>query len=817
MGKSWQDLRFAIRQMRKAPGFALTIILTIALGIGATTAVFSLVNTVLLRPLPFPEPDRLAAVGSLNDRRVGPSTGPAPMSYPDFFDFRTRNHCFTGIAAYHDNDFTLTGSGEPKHLSGYVVAAEFFDVLGTNPALGRGIGPQDEKPGARVVVLSHRLWQTAFGSANDIIGSVITLDNRSYTVIGLMPQGFEFPIQNPAPVLWTSLADDAYDPMGEPMTASRGAHLLSVIGRLKPGVSMEQAKADLAVIARNLAAQYPDTNRHFVGAVVKPQLDDLVGDIRPALRLLFAAVSLVLLIACANVAGLLLARASRRRSEVAVRSALGASRPQIMRQMLVESLFLALCGGGAGIALSMSLLRMLVHLVPSDLPRSGEVSVDATVLFFATVVSLFTGLLFGVLPAWRISRVDPSTALRDGARTATAGRGQHRVQNALVIAQTAIGLVLLIASGLLIRSFVRVLQVNPGFDRKNVLTASLDLPLSRYSSQQQVNFENQVLERLRALPGVQSASGGWPLPLSAVGMTISFNIEGRPLPPGDRNVSRASLAQPDYFQVMHIPLLRGREFRTSDNSKSNPVVIVSEGFAKKFFPGEDPLGKHITPGLDDGTVKEVSREIIGVVAEVKARSLKAENAPEYYLPFAQAVVFSPKIVVRTAVDPTMLIPAIRAAVAQIDKNVPLYDVRTMDDLFSRAAAQPRFQAVLLSCFAAVALLLSAVGLYGLLSHIVVQRTLEIGLRIALGAPRRNVLGMILRRGLWLAGVGLAIGILCSLAMTRFVSGLLFGVKPFDPLTLMGVSLVLLLVALVASSAPAYRAANLNPMKTLREQ
>jgi predicted permease len=447
----------------------------------------------------------------------------------------------------------------------------------------------------------------------------------------------------------------------------------------------------------------------------------------------------------------------------------------------------------------------------------GEVSVDGTVLAFASVLSVFTGLLFGVLPAWRISRVDPATALRDGTRTATAGRGQHRLQNALVVAEVALGLVLLIGSGLLIRSFMRVLQVDPGFDRRNVLTAGLDLPGSRYTSQQQVDFENRLIERLRALPGVQSASAGWPLPLSASGMSITFDIQGRPLPPGDRNSARVSIVQPDFFSTMRIPVLHGREFAVGDTSKSTPVVIVSESFARKFFPGEDPVGRRITPGLSDGTLKEVPREIVGIVGDVRARSLTKDVAPEYYLPLAQAVVLTPKIVVRTAAEPTTLIPAVRATLAEMDKNLPLYQVRTMDDLFSRSAAQPRFQALLLSTFGAMALLLSAIGLYGLLSYVVAQRTLEIGLRMALGAPRARVLGMILRRGLLLAIAGLAIGIVCSLTLTRFVTGLLFGVKSFDPLTFVAVSAVLLLVALVASVAPAYRAAHLDPINTLREQ
>jgi len=485
--------------------------------------------------------------------------------------------------------------------------------------------------------------------------------------------------------------------------------------------------------------------------------------------------------------------------------------------MLVESVALALCGGAIGVMLATGLLRGLLQLVPSDVPRLAQVSVDGYVLAFASLISVMTGLLFGVVPAWRTSRVNPSSAMRESTRTATSGRGQHRLQNSLVVAQTAVGLVLLVASGLLIHSFVRVLQVDPGFDRRDLLIASLSLPDNRYTGAQQAQFYQQLLSRVRALPGVQSASAGWPLPMATSGMRISFDIEGHPLPEGDRNTARISLANPGFFETMRIPLLKGREFRDSDDAKASPVVIVSQSFAQKYFSNEDPVGKHITPGLSDGTVKEVPREIIAVVGDVRSTGLRRDASPEYYLPFAQAAVISPKLVVRTAVDPVSLMGPLRRQVAELDKNLPLYDVKTFDDVVSRSAAQPRFQAMLLTSFAAIALLLSAVGLYGLLSYLVVQRTLEIGVRIALGAQRSSVLRMILQRGLTLAGTGLAIGIALSLVLTRLISGLLFGVRPFDPATFLLVSLILLLVSLLASSIPAYRASTLDPMKTLRDQ
>ena len=818
MHKVLQDVRYGFRQMVKAPGFAIATILTIALGIGATTSIFSLVNAVLLRPLPFADPDHLVAAGPVNDRQPQAANSVGSMSYPDFFDWRSQNHSFSTLAEFRDNTFTLTGIGEPRHLDGEVVSADFFKALGVEPALGRGIVMDDEKVGSHVVVLSHELWRTAFGSDPAVVGRGIRIDDKSYTVIGVMPQDFEFPIQTPAPQLWTSLADDAYDPTGDkPITAQRGAHMLTLVGRLRPGVSIEQAKADLGVIARNLAAQYPDDNSHYLSADVFRQLDVLVGDTRSALRMLFAAVVLMLLVACANVAGLLLARASRRRSEIAIRSAMGASRAQIIRQFLAESVLLSMAGGVLGIFIAVLLLHGVLQVLPSDLPRAASITIDATVLAFSLAVSLITGLLFGVLPALRTARVDPSVALRDGTRTASTGRGQHRLHNTLVIAQTAVGLVLLIGAGLLIRSFVRVLQVDPGFDRRNLLTASLSLPENRYPHDKQIAFYQDLLPRLRTLPGVVSVSAGWPLPLSSSGIGISFDIEERPQPESERNISRVSIAEAGYFHTFRIPLVRGREFQDTDTPKSKAVVVVNQAFANKFFPGEDPIGKRINPGLGDGVVTDVKREIVGIVGDVKVGQLTRDIVPEMYLPFAQCVVVPPKLIIRTAVDPVTLISAVRGQVAQIDKNLPLYEVRTMDAVFARSAARQRFQALLVSGFAVISLLLSAIGLYGLLSYLVAQRTLEIGVRMALGAPRRNVLAMVLRRGMLLAAVGVTLGIAVSLALTNLLKGMLFGIRPLDAVTFVAVSAVLLLVCLLASSAPAYRAARLDPVKTLRDQ
>ena len=820
MDKLLQDFRFTVRQWRKNPGFALTTMLTLALGIGATTAIFSLVNTILLRPLAFSQPERLMHVG----QRSRPSNaaefaqGAVVLSYPDFFDLRSRNHSFEGLAAYHDNNYTLTGAGDPQHIDGHIVSSEFFRVLGVNPALGRGFVADDEKPGVRVAVLSHRLWQSAFGSNPSIVGHVVDLDSRSYTVVGVMPEGFSYPIQEPAPALWTSLADDAVDPGGDPITAQRGAHMLDAIGRLKPGVSRAQAEADLAVITSNLAGQYPESNKKFPGAYVVPELENLTGDTRPALRVLLAAVGFVLLIACVNVAGLLLARTSRRRSEMAVRAALGASRTEIVRQLLFESVFLSLVGGFLGVVLSVGLLHSVLQFVPRSLPRLDQVSVDGHVLGFALIVSVLTGILFGVLPAWRMSRLDPALALREGSRSLNTGRGQHRLHDSLVIAETAIGLILLVGAGLLIHSFVRILRIDPGFDSRHVLTAAIALPDNRYNGQQQVQFYRQLLPRLAALPGVQSVAAGWALPLTRNGMRIAFDIEGHAMSPGDRPAAGVYVVTPEYFQTLRIPILRGRPFRYEDTPKSGLVVAVNETFARQYFPNEDPIGKRLHIGLGDGTVDAKSwREIVAVVGDIKSRRLTTETKPEYYLPYAQAAVLSPSLVIRTAGDPVSLIGPVRAQLGQMDKSVPLYEVKTMDDLVSQSASQPRFQTLLITLFAVMALLLAAIGLYAVLSYMVAQRTLEIGLRMAVGAQRTDVLSLVLRRGLALAGSGLAIGIVVALLLTRFLQDMLYGVHAFDPMSFVVVSVILLLVSLIASSVPAYRAARMDPMRTLREQ
>ena len=815
MQTPWQDLRFALRQLRKSPGFAVTTVLTLALGIGATSAIFSLVNAVVLRPLAFPESDRLVWLSRADHEPGVPADAMEALSYPDFFDWRKQNHAFTGIASYRNNSVTLTGIGPAQHLNAATVSSEFFRVLRVRPMLGRDLLAEDEEPGAHVAMLSYQLWQSAFGGDREIAGRAIMLDAHRYTVAGVMPASFNFPIVQNPPAVWTTLADDGSDT--RPLTEQRGNDMLDVVGRLKPGVSLATAHAEMSVICRQLASQYPDTNKAYDEAIAQPLLRHLIGDSRDALRLLFAAVGLVLLIACANVAGLLLARASRRGPEIAVRTALGAGRGEIVRQSLVESLLLALGGGALGVILSTWILEAILPFVPAGLPRAEQISVDGAVLAFAVSASVLSGLLFGVLPAWRMSRQDPALALREASRGVSGARGHNRLQNWLVVAETAVGLVLLVGSGLLIRSFVQVLHVDPGFDSHNVLTARLDLPGEQYSNVQKVAFYNRLLPQLAALPGVKSVAAGRPLAIADGHIGVSFSIEGRPVPPGDAPSESLSIVTPEYFEALRIPVLSGRAFTPRDDYQHPPVIIINQRFAQKYLPGESPVGKRIKSDLGDGIFKSPMREVVGVVGNVKRQTLTAEAEAAYYLPFAQAVISSPTLAIRTSGDPWQLANALRGQVAGLDASIPLFRVGTLDEAVYKAAGQPRFQTLLLTSFAGMALLLSAVGLYAVLSYLVVQRTREIGLRMALGAQRGDVMSWILRRGLALSAAGLAIGLAASAMLTRYLAKMLYHVAAFDPLTMAVVTALLLAVSLGVSALPAHRASRVDPMNTLREQ
>jgi predicted permease len=809
----WADVKYALRQLRNNPGFAVTAIVILASGIGATTAVFSLVSAVLLNPLPFPEPSRLMWISQQDHSLPGVAT--ESLSYPDYFDWRTQNHTFSGLASYVGGGVTLQTKAESRRLDSQTVSSNFFEVLAAAPMLGRNFGPDDEKPGNRVVMLSYSLWRSEFGSARDVIGAPISMDGHSYTVAGVMPDGFQFPLGNPAPALWKSLADDA---AGEhPATGQRGFDVLGVIGRLKPRVTATQARADLSLIAKNVARQYPDTNKQLYSALVKPELEFMTGDFKPAMRLLFGAVTLVLLLVCANVAGLLLARGSARAGEFAIRTAIGAGRAAIVRQVLVESVTLFLCGGAAGLALAVALEYAALKFMPVEIPRIQTAAIDGHVLLFVLILSLFTGLVFGAFPAWRVSQSAPERCLREGSRSVSARKGMHRLHSGLVIAQTAIGMILLIGSGLLMRSFVHILNVDPGFDPNHVVTSRAGVSFDSLKHDQHFLFYQRLLARISTLPGVQSASAGWPMPMSNNGATISFDIAGRPVAKGDEPSEAMGVAMPGYFKTMRIPLIAGRPFGEQDGLTGPPTMIVNQAFAKKYFPGQNPIGQHIQVRVGDDVFEHPMREVVGVIGDIKRKGLTSEPDPQYYLPYAQAVITNPYVVVRTNVEPAAMQHAIAAAVHEIDKSVATYEVATVEQYLSNSAAQPRFQAFLLTCFAGIGLVLATVGLYGLLSYMVVQRTLEIGLRMALGAQRSDVLAMIARRGLILALIGTGIGLTVSAAITRFLSDLLFHVAPTDPLTFGLTAALLLIVSVAASSIPAHRAACLDPTRTLRQQ
>jgi predicted permease len=812
-----RDAQFALRQLRKNIGFTLVTVLTLALGIGATTSIFCLVNTVLLKPLPFSEPERLVAVGFGYQASPGQPVRFGSWSYPDYFDVRAQNHTLENIASYRDTSVTVLDSQGAHHFNAQIISANLFRVLRVNPSLGRDFNWDDEKPQSNVVMLSNEGWKSHFGGAPDIVGRAITLNRSLFTVVGVMPAGFTFPFQNPPPSMWVPLALDAYDPLGDPSTNQRGAHSFSTIGRLKAGVSTKEAEADISLIAKNLSLEYPDTNLKHPAAMVSPLPERLVGNSRAALRLLFGAVAFLLLIACANVAGLLLARSAQRRAEVAIRTALGASRYQIIRQVLVESLVLSTLGGALGITLSKLSLRTLIAIVPTELPRLGMVDFDSRVTIFAIGASVLTGILFGVLPAWRMSRLQPAQSIRQGSRTVTADKTQHRLQNTLIIAETAVGVILLVGSGLLIHTFVRVLNVNPGFDPHNVLIAELGLSDSRYDGTKMPQFYDELLNRVRTIPGVETVAASYPLPMSNNVIRISFEIEGRPVMKGTEPAENVGIVTPDYFKVLRIPMVRGRTFNNRDVAKAQPVMIVTQKFADRYFPNEDPIGKRIKPGLSDGFTKDVDREIVGVVGDIKLHGLTYESDPQYYLPYGQAMLGAIPLTIRTTGDPNSIVTQLRSIAASMDSTAPLYDIHTVDENLSKSAAQSKFQAILLTSFAGVALILFAVGLYGLLSYTVAQRTTEIGIRMALGARREDMLQMFLKQGLKLTVLGGVIGVCAAAGLTRFIASMLYGVSATDPSSFVTVSAVLVIVALGASFVPARRAMAVDPMTALKDE
>jgi predicted permease len=806
-----KDIRYALRTLRKSPGFTVVAILTLALGIGSNTAMFSVVTAVLLRPLPFPEPHRIVAVET-----VAQNGGSTAESFPDFVDWREQNRSFESMAAYHTTNLTLSGVGDPMHVQATVVSAGFFETLGVQPKLGRTFRREEERAGNHVAILSDRMWRTQFQADPQVLGKSMDLGGRPYTIVGVMPAGFEFPIGAKPREFWISSAIDAdVDTPGDrPMTASRGSHFLRVVARLKPGVTMDLAQQDMHGIAKALAKQYPDSNTRHPDASVRSQLEALIGKTRPALLVLLAAVGLVLLIACVNIANLLLARGAGRSREIAIRTALGASRVRIVRQLITESLVLSFAGTSIGIMAATWAISALVKLYPQNLPRLSEVSIDYRVLLFTFAAAIVSAILFGLFPALQVTKVNIEESLREGGRSGSSLR-HKRFRTVLVVAETALGVILLVGAGLLIRSFERLQKVDPGFRAHNVLTLNFDLPAARYDNEKSDQFVRELFERLNSRPGIKMAAGTAQLPMGNSYSSVSFGIEGQNIPEAQKPGAAIVVVTQKYFRTMHIPVFEGRAFDERDQRKAQPVIIISQAFAQKYFPNVNPIGRHMKPGASDGPGPEPWREIVGVVGDVRNGDLSTPPEPMYYIPYPQLVWGAPTIVVHTEMDAASAAPEVRNVLHEMDPQLPLYEIRPMDDYLALSVGRQKFQTVLLGSFAGIALLLTAVGLYGVMAYSVVQRTHEIGIRMALGASQGHVLEMVLRGGAQMAAIGLGIGVAGALVLTRFMQSMLYDVKSQDPVTFAGVCVVLAGVALLASYIPARRATKVDPMVALR--
>jgi putative ABC transport system permease protein len=799
MNSTLQDLKYSIRTLAKSPGFTLVAILTLALGIGANTAIFSVVNAVLLRPLPFQNPARL--VWSWGNC---PLCDRGAVSPADLLVYRAENHSFAhyGAMAVGDSLFNLTGSDKPIQIKGSLVTAGFFDALGIQPRYGRVFNESDEETtDPDVVILSHHLWQDRFGGDPNVIGKSISLDGKSRTVIGVLsadiPVLTEADLWFPAPYL------------NQGMQTHR-SHFLRPIGLLKPGVTISQAQPELDAIAARLATQFPVTNKGW-SVKLEPLQTVLVGNVRPAFMVLIGAVSLVLLIACANIASLLFARNTARQREIAIRTALGAGRSRLLRQLLTESLVLALAGGLVGIFLANAGVELLKQLGPQSLPRLDEVNVNGAVLAFTFVTAILTSILFGFGPALKASRRDLTQSLKEGGASGDS-RSKHRAHNALVVAEVALSVVVLIASGLLLNSFYRLMRVHLGFDPANVLTTEVSLVSPRYDEEpKRESFFHALQDRLQSAPGVKSAGFISELPLSGEANDTFFTItEHPPANPNDNEDADFRNIDGDYFGAMRIPLLAGRAFERQDSTESRNVVIINEPFAQKYFPNENPIGKHLK--MFEGKPEFAMREIVGIVGGNKHFALQESLRPEMFKPGSFTRM---NIVVRGAGDPAMLTTTVREALHAIDPDEATSTFRTMDDVISTSASGDRFNTVLLGAFAAIALLLTAAGIFGVLSYLVTQRTREIGLRMALGAQPEDVLRVVVGHGLRLVLLGLCIGVAAALVVTRWMSSVLFDVKPTDPLTFAAVAVLLTAVAFLASYVPARRAMRVDPMVALR--
>src|SRR5262245_50659585 len=806
----WQDLRFGFRTLTRKPGFTIVAVIALALGIGANTAIFSVVNSVLLRPLAYQDPEALVVINH-DYPKINLKASVSAIGYTHY---RDNAKSFESVVAMTGGGFNLTGGGDPEQVNGSRITYNFFSALGAEARLGRVFLPEEDQPGRnKVVVLSHGFWQRRFGGDPGIVNKTIMLNDESYTVVGIMPPRFQFGRELGQVVdLWTPIAFTPQQLTYNNLTNE----FLFVFARLKPGVTIGQAQTELDTIADNLRRQYlPWAGSRSGWGLTTGYLSELViGNIRQALWILMGIVGLVLLIACANVANLLLARAADRQKEMAIRTALGAGRWRVIRQLLTESALLALMGGAIGLLLAWLGINALAKVNQVQIPRASEIGLDWRALAFTLGVSLLTGIVFGLVPAIQISKADLHETLKEGGRTGSSG-ARAWVRNTLVVLEMGLALVVLVSAGLLIRSFWRVQQVNPGFAPRGVLAMSLSLPTTKYKvPAQRANFYHELLQRIRALPGVQSAGATSILPLSGNNSSGSFRIEGRVVPPGQSSPHGDRwAATTDYFSTMKIPIIRGRFFDDRDTMESQPVAIIDETMRRKYWPDEDPSGKRITLQSRDGY--PIWREIVGIVGHVKHSGLEGESRVQYYIPHSQVQNSFMGLVVRTNVDPASLTGAVRGAISGLDKDLPVFRVKTMDQFVIDSTAQRRFAMTLVGIFATVAMALAAVGLYGVLSYSIMQRSHEIGIRMALGAQVRDVLRMVVGQGMLLALAGVVLGSVAAFLLTRLMANLLFNVTPTDPLTFTTISLLLSLVALLACFVPARRATKVDPIEALR--
>ena len=832
MSSLFHDLRFGFRMMIRNPVFTLIAIVTLALGIGANTAIFSVVDAVLLRPLPYPQPDRIVFLWSTWHSQGVPW---ASSSLPDYHEWRDRNQVFEGLGGYYYGDFNLSADANaPERIQGAYVSANLFQILQVSPALGRLFAPEEEQFGKhRVVLLSDKLWQRRFGGEANVTGREIRLGGESFTVAGVMPRGMPFFDNLPEVELWTPMAFAEGDNM-----ATRNNHFITLVGRLKPGVTRAQAQSDVSAIAR--AIEEVEPSNQGVGALIVPLQEQLVGDSRKPLLVLLAAVAFVLLVACVNVANLLLARASARSKELAIRASLGASRARIIRQVMVECLPLALIGGACGVLLATWGIELISTLLPDTLPRGNAIGVNARVLGFSFVLALLTIVIFGLLPALHAARTDLRDAMNEGGGAGIGNRKQGRARRVLVAAEVASALVLLAGSGLMVRTFIKLRQEDIGFKSRNVITMRVPLPDAKYRfpltaqdprEAEGLPFYEQLLTRVATIPGVQAASCATNLPLGG-GQEWGkfFSIEGRPAPPSLDQVPlvRFGLVSSDYFHTLGIEVLQGRPFNAGDKGNSQPVAIINETLAKRFFANEDPIGKTIWMGSPENLLppeaqtpenRFVRRQIVGVVSAVKGRSLNRESPPQVYAPMTQhrreGWSNNLTLVVQTSVPPETVVPAIREQVRMLDPDQPITTVRTIDELLSGALSDTTFSLWLLALFAGLGLLLAAIGIYGVMVTAVTQRTHEIGLRMALGAQGRDVLWLVIRQGMIPVLIGVGIGLGAAIGLTRLMRTLLFEVSATDPLTLALITVLLTIVALIACYLPARKATKVDPLVALR--